>query len=63
MSLWQARRPSPTFSDLGEKLGPTLMAPDREAAERLAIAKYGRPIVVELVRTAPLRLSREVDEV
>ena len=41
MSMWQPRRPSPTFSSLGEKLGDPLEAPNRASAERLAIARHG----------------------
>ena len=59
MSKWQPRRPSPTFSDLGAKLGEPLEAPNRAAAERLAIARHGRPVVVELIARPRFHLSPE----
>ena len=46
---WIPRRPSPTFANLGEPLGEAISAPTREAAERIAVAKFGRPVLVELL--------------
>lgn len=61
MSLWQPRRPSPTFSDLGTKIGQPIEAPNRAAAERLAIAQHGRPIIVELLVRSQFVLKPELD--
>jgi len=61
MSMWQPRRPSPTFSALGEKVGGLIMAPTREDAERLAIVLHGRPIIVELVVQSRLTMRAELE--
>jgi hypothetical protein len=61
MSMWQPRRPSPTFSTLGEKVGGLIMAPTKEDAERLAITLHGRPVLVELVVQHRLTLRSELD--
>lgn len=62
-SLWRPRRPSATLSDLGVPLTPLILAPTKQDAERLARMRHGENVLVELVRQAPLRLSRELDEV
>lgn len=61
MSMWQPRRPSPTFSTLGEKVGQPIEAPNRMAAERLAIARHGRPVIVELLVEHRLTLRPELE--
>lgn len=62
-ALWRPRRPSVTLSDLGAELSPMILAPTKQDAERLARLRHGQDVLVELVRSAPLRLSRELDEV
>jgi hypothetical protein len=53
---WVPRRPSPTFANIGKPLGDVISAPTREAAELLAVARYGRPVIVErIVRAKPQR--------
>jgi hypothetical protein len=59
--MWQPRRPSPTFSTLGEKVGGQIIAPNKESAERLAIALHGRPVIVELVVQHRLTLKPELE--
>jgi hypothetical protein len=62
MRRWLPRRPSPTFSDLGKVLGEPFEAPDRAAAERLAIFEYGRPIIVELLARTGAQTTHESAE-
>ena len=62
MRRWLPRRPSPTFRDLGTPLGDPFEAPDRAAAERIAIFRYGRPVVVELLARAGAHIASEVEE-
>lgn len=58
--LWKAHRPAvPKSLELGEQLGKPFTAPTRERAELLAIARYGRPVVVvRLLRSSKLEVMR-----
>ncbi|HEY2377626.1 MAG TPA: hypothetical protein VGH98_16725 [Gemmatimonadaceae bacterium] len=62
MRRWLPRRPSPTFKDLGAILGEPIDAPDRRAAERLAIFRYGRPIMVEMLARTGAQTATESGE-